>query len=110
LIELVDPEWALNADPASVAAGPVTFSVSNHGSVVHNFRVIRTDLAPDALPLDDSSFQVDEAQVEVVGSLSEFPAGETQQLSVELASDSYVLICNVPTHYQAGMSTAFTVE
>lgn len=110
LVELVDPDWAVKADPASTAAGSVTFSVSNAGNVLHNFRAIRTDIDPDALPLDESGFQADEAQVEVVGALPEFPAGETQQVSVELAAGSYVLICNVPSHYQAGMYTAFTVE
>ncbi len=110
LVELVDPNWAVNADPASVAANTITFSVSNVGNLVHNFRVIKTDLDLDALPLDESGFQVDEDQVDVVGSLPDFPAGETEQLSIELEAGSYVLLCNVPTHYEAGMRTAFTVE
>ncbi|MEX0786834.1 MAG: hypothetical protein WD939_09370, partial [Dehalococcoidia bacterium] len=110
LITLHDPDWAVDAEPTSFAAGPVGFSVENAGSLIHNFRVISTDLAQDALPLDDSGFEVDEAQVDVVAELGEITAGDIVPLMTELAAGPYVLICNIPTHYDAGMHTAFTVE
>ena len=42
-------EWFVNAGSASVAAGSVTFEVSNRGEQPHEFIIIQTDLAPDAL-------------------------------------------------------------
>ena len=42
--------------------------------------------------------------------------GETQEVTVDLAAGSYVLICNIfnadenEAHYMEGMRTAFTVE
>ena len=42
-------EWFINSDSASVAAGPVTFEVSNIGKSGHELVLIKTDLAPDAL-------------------------------------------------------------
>ncbi len=42
-------EWFVNADSASVTAGPITFDVSNRGGQTHEFIIIQTDLAPDAL-------------------------------------------------------------
>ncbi len=46
----VEPgEWFVNADSASVTAGSITFDVSNRGGKTHEFIIIQTDLAPDAL-------------------------------------------------------------
>lgn len=42
-------EWFINSDSASVAAGSVTFEVSNIGKSGHELVLIKTDLAPDAL-------------------------------------------------------------
>ena len=42
-------EWYVYADNASVTAGPITFAVSNIGDESHEFIIIQTDLAPDAL-------------------------------------------------------------
>ncbi len=101
-------EFAVNPAQDTVDAGALTFSVSNDGTEAHTFRVIKTDLAPDALPTANAL--VDEAQLDVVASIPEFAAGETQEVSVDLEAGSYVLICNVPGHYDLGMRVAFTVE
>ncbi len=109
VVSLIDPNWAIEVTPAS-AADPTTFAISNDGSLVHNLRVIRTDIDADALPLDDSGFQVDEDQVNVVASNPELLSGESAELSVDLEAGSYVLICNIAGHYDSGMRTGFTVE
>ena len=109
-VSLTDDPFAVTADPASAPAGSLTFSVSNDGAIIHNLRVIKTELEPDALPLDDSGFQVDEEQVEVAASLAEIESGASDELTADLEAGSYVLICNVATHYETGMYTAFTAE
>jgi len=109
-VQLIDPAFGVTVDPASTAAGSVTFNVTNTGTIIHNLRVIKTELAPDALPLTSDSFYVDEEQVEVVGSIAEFTSGQPETLTVDLAAGGYVLICNVATHYESGMYTTFTVE
>ena len=101
-------EFAVNPAQDTVDAGTLTFNVSNDGTEVHTFRVIKTDLAPDALPTAAS--RVDEGQVDVVASIPEFNAGETEDVNVDLDAGSYVLICNLPGHYDLGMRAAFTVE
>ena len=101
-------EFAVNPAQDTVDAGTLTFRVSNDGAISHRFLVIKTDLAPDALPTAAS--QVDEAQVDVVASIPEFSAGETKEVSVDLEASSYVLICNISGHYGLGMRAAFTVE
>lgn len=103
-------EFAVEPSVDSVPAGAVTFNASSEGVIFHNFKVIATDLAPDALPVDDALFAVDEEQVDIVANTADLNPGEQETLTVELAAGSYVLICNVPTHYGAGMTVAFTVE
>ena len=103
-------EFTVSPSPDSTAAGSVTFNLSNDGVTPHNLRVIRTDLAADALPVDEAAFAVDETQVDVVASSDDLDAAATDELAADLEAGSYVLICNVPSHYQSGMTVAFTVE
>ena len=77
--------------------------------------VIRTDLAPDALPTAGEG-QADEAQVTVVGEVRPpFDGGSGASVTLNFDAGNYVLICNVfndafpPGHYGRGMSAAFTV-
>ncbi len=101
-------EWSVTVQPGSVEAGPVTFDVTNAGEVApHQLVVIRTDLAPDALPVEDS--QVDEGQLDVIASTDLFQLGEGGMLDTTLEAGNYVLICNLEGHYELGMATAFSV-
>ncbi len=101
-------EWAVEVDEVHPHGGEVTFDISNKGSVPHDFAVIRTDLAADALPT--ASGAVDEGKVEVIGRTELINGGASASVSFDLAAGSYVLICNVPAHYDLGMRVAFTVE
>jgi uncharacterized cupredoxin-like copper-binding protein len=110
-------EWAVLPDSESVPAGAVTFEVTNDGPEdVHEFVVIRTDLAPTELPTDETG-AVDESGegIEVIDEIEDIPVGETQELTADLEAGSYVLICNIysedeqEAHYAMGMSVAFSV-
>ncbi len=114
-------EFAVSADPASVPAGSVTFDVTNDGpDDVHEFVVIKTDLAPTDLPTDkDGAVLEDGEGMEVVDEIEDIPVGESPSLTVDLEAGAYVLICNIvqeeddgtlEAHYAEGMRTGFTVE
>jgi uncharacterized cupredoxin-like copper-binding protein len=111
-------EFAVGAQPASVAAGSITFEATNNGpNDAHELVVIKTDLAPDALPTNaDGSVNEEGEGIEPIDEVEEIPVGETQNLTVDLEAGNYVLICNIYTeseqesHYQEGMRTGFTVE
>jgi hypothetical protein len=111
-------EFAVIPAQDSAPGGSVTFEATNEGPEdPHELVVIRTDLAPDALPTDENG-AVDEGGegIEVIGEIEEFPVGETQSATFELEAGAYALICNVyeeaedESHYQVGMRTGFTVE
>ena len=103
-------EFVVEPSTGTASAGAFTFNVSSDGAIFHNLRVIATDLAPDALPTDDATFGVDESQLDVVASSADLDPGDAEELTVDLVAGSYVLICNIPTHYDIGMTVAFTVN
>ena len=43
-------EFAVSASPASLSAGEITLNTANAGDFPHQLVVVRTDLAPGALP------------------------------------------------------------
>ena len=109
-VSLIDPSWAVTVDPPATGPGPVTFVVTNDGTLIHNFHAALTELAPGALPVDAATFQVDVSQLDIVAETAEIAAGQSAEATADLASGAYVVFCNVPAHYESGMYTAFTVE
>lgn len=53
---------------------------------------------------------VGEDAVEVVDEVEDIEAGATTSLAVDLEPGAYVIICNVPGHYDSGMHVALTVS
>jgi uncharacterized cupredoxin-like copper-binding protein len=102
-------EWSVSASPASVAAGSVTFSAKNNGTMNHELVVFKTDLAEGALPLSGTAVDEMASSVTKKGEIAEFAAGTTGTVTLNLEQGKYVLICNVPGHYQQGIHMAFTV-
>jgi uncharacterized cupredoxin-like copper-binding protein len=117
-VDVTLQEWAVLPATATTTAGDVTFDVTNTGPEdVHEFVILRTDLAPDALPTDDTGAVSEEGEgIEVVDEIEDLPVGETMEVTADLEAGSYVLICNVfdeasgTAHYSEGMRAAFTVE
>lgn len=117
-VEVTLQEWAVVPAEMSAPAGQVTFVITNEGpDDVHEFVVIRTDLAPGDLPTDATGTVVEGGEgMEVVDEVEDLPVGDTAELAVELAAGSYVLVCNIydedeaEAHYQMGMRIGFTVE
>lgn len=103
-------EFTVTLTEATAPAGEVIFNVMNDGASIHNFRVISTSLAPGDLPYDEEAFEVPEDEVDLVASTANLEVEETVQVVIELAAGPYVLICNIPPHYNSGMHVAFTVE
>ncbi len=107
-ISVVLNEMAIRVDPPIVAAGSLTFAVKNAGTVTHELVVLKSDLSEDKLPADPAA----PGKVKEDGSLGEagdLAPGATGEVTLTLSPGHYVLICNEPGHYAAGMHTTFTV-
>ena len=117
-VEIGLGEWAISASPASVAAGEVYFLVTNRGADAHEFVVVRTDTAPDELPVVDGL--VPEDEVDVPGEIEGIAPGSQASITLDLEPGNYVLICNLneyeadedewESHYLLGMAAHFIVE
>ena len=107
-VEASMTEFAIVAD-ASADANGVTFRVANDGAIAHEFVVVKSDLAATELP--QAAGVADESQFEVVGRIDQWlGGGEVREATFNLTPGKYLLICNLPGHYQLGMVAAFTVE
>jgi uncharacterized cupredoxin-like copper-binding protein len=104
-------DYSITLDESTASAGDVTFDVTNEAEQPHEIVVFKTDLAPDALPVDADG-NVDEAGegVELVDEIEDIGPGDTPSLTVALDAANYVILCNIPGHYAQGMHTAFVVS
>jgi uncharacterized cupredoxin-like copper-binding protein len=101
----------ITASPGTVKAGQVTFNVKNDSKdTVHEMIVMYLADPGKPLPYLEAENRVDEDKAGDKGEVSELDPGKSGALTVELKAGKYLLICNVPGHYGAGMWVEFTVH
>jgi uncharacterized cupredoxin-like copper-binding protein len=101
---------AIRVDQQTVKAGPVKFDVTNWSRFLpHEMLVVAVDNSATPLPYDYGEAKVSEDEVKVLGDTLELQPNKSDSIEVTLQPGSYLLICNVPGHYAAGMAVPFTV-
>jgi uncharacterized cupredoxin-like copper-binding protein len=104
-------EWEVDIDAAGAAAGDVTFTMTNNGSIQHEFLVVKTDIADGKIPLGaDNRFSEEGEGLAVIDEIPEWNIKETKTLTVKLDPGNYQLLCNIEGHYANGMHTVFVVS
>lgn len=100
---------SIRLEPHDAKAGRITLDVTNAASnaMEHELVVLRTDLADSALPV--SKGRVLERRMTKIGEVEGLAPGQRKRMTVKLGPGRYVLICNKPGHYEAGMHTALVV-
>ena len=100
----------VTADKAEVPAGKVTFAVTNKSrDIVHEMLVVKVASTAKPLPYDEAEGRVNEEAAGDLGEVSELDPGGSGSLTLTLDKGTYMLFCNVPGHYAAGMWTLVTV-
>ena len=99
-------EFSVKASPASISSGKVSFSVKNAGDDEHELVVLKTSTKASKLKV--SGGRVSEKGA--VGDVEDLGGGKTKKLTLNLKKGHYVLLCNIPGHYQQGMRRDFTVK
>lgn len=103
-------EWSVVTTASSAYEGDVTFAITNFGTIQHEFLVVKTDIEPGKIPLNDENrFDEDADGIEVIDEIAEFEVNTTGLLKVNLGAGKYQLLCNIAGHYPAGMFAAFEV-
>lgn len=101
-------EMAVQLDVNTIPAGPVVFDIKNTGAVEHEFVILKTDLADNALP-DNAEEAGKAAEIGHVDEVDPILPGATATLAVTLGPGRYVLLCNKIGHAMAGMHASLTV-
>ena len=99
-------EFSLVPSVPSVAAGKVTFTVTNSGQVLHEMVVVPAPGGSQSLKQPDGTASEE-------GTLGEAPdveVGKTTTFTVTMKPGKYSLLCNLPGHFANGMYADFTVN
>lgn len=96
---------------STVPSGQVTFNVVNDGpDMIHEMVVSPISTPGKQLPYDNALDKVIEDDAGHLGEVSELDPGQMGGLTLELTPGQYILYCNIPGHYGAGMWAILTVE
>lgn len=108
-VTVTEDEFSVKLSQASAPAGKVTFVLNNTGKIEHELVILKTDLPHDKIPARDN----DPTKVQepgAAGEIEDVAAGTSKEETFDLTPGNYVLLCNVETHYAAGMHIAFVVK
>ena len=101
----------INVDTATAAAGKVTFEVTNISKeTIHEMIVAPIENVDVVLPYNANENRVDEEAAKDLGEVAELEPGKSGSLTLELKPGLYVLYCNIPGHFMAGMWTVLAVK
>jgi uncharacterized cupredoxin-like copper-binding protein len=104
-------DFSITLDTAKVKAGSTTFNVDNAGPSTHEFVVFATDLDPASLPIgSDGNVDEEGDGVTHIDEIEDIGAGCSATLTLDLDAGNYVVICNLPGHYAAGMHAPLVVK
>jgi uncharacterized cupredoxin-like copper-binding protein len=111
-VDVLLKDFKVLQDAAVVPAGTVSFRVLNEGPTTHELIVVRTERAPDELPLQDDGLTVNEEGrgVELLDEVEGLDIDDRQTMVLGMAPGRYVLYCNFEGHYLGGMYAALTVR
>lgn len=104
-------EWNVAIDSHESKAGDVNFTVTNNGTIAHEFLVVRTDFEPGKIPLGkENRFDEELEGLTVVDEIPEWNPGQTKKLTVKLEPGKYQVVCNIAGHYANGMYAPLVVS
>jgi uncharacterized cupredoxin-like copper-binding protein len=104
-------DFAIHLPEVTLPAGHYVFVDTNHGPSPHELVMWKTNERADHLPLR-SNHRVNEDSptlASVLDSGSSLNPGETRLLATSLDPGHYVIVCDLPGHYMAGMHVDITV-
>lgn len=106
-------QWSITLTSATVPAGAIMFSVTNAGTIPHEFVVLSTDTAAADFPIDSFEGEANRINEDTagtnVGETGDMDPTTTKSITIDLQPGHYAFVCNLPSHYGLGMRIDFTV-
>jgi uncharacterized cupredoxin-like copper-binding protein len=94
----------IDISPKTVEAGHVTFNVTNASKdTIHEMILAPLTSSSEKLPYIANENRVDEEKAGHLGEVSELDPGASGELGVTLKPGTYLVYCNIPGHFVAGM-------
>jgi uncharacterized cupredoxin-like copper-binding protein len=101
----------MKTDAPTVKAGRLTLQALNQSKeLVHEVLVVPAPRAGKELPYDAKKDMIIEKRVLSLGEISDLKPGARGKLTLNLTPGTYLLLCNQPGHYKAGMSASLVVQ
>lgn len=104
-------EWAIETDP-EIAAGTVTFSVTNGGDFPHHLAIARGNSYEELPQIGGGAIDEDALGDDFLGRTDNLQSGEVATIDFDLEPGNYVLFCNIAatvSHAAQGQVLSVTV-
>jgi uncharacterized cupredoxin-like copper-binding protein len=106
-------QWSVTPSTTTPSAGPVTFNVTDAGTIPHEFVVLRTKTEAADISIEKFEGEPDRINEDTagtnVGETGDLQPGASKSVTIDLKPGHYVFLCNLPAHYQSGMHVDVTV-
>jgi uncharacterized cupredoxin-like copper-binding protein len=103
-------KMAIAMDKTELPAGEVVFVVANAAvTEEHEMVLVKLKNAGEKIVVDTKTHRIDEKAIDALGEIADLKPSDKGELKADLTPGSYVLLCNLKGHYEAGMSKPFTV-
>ena len=101
----------IELDKTAIPGGDVVFNVANHAMTEqHEVILVKLSSPDQVIPLNVKKHRVDESQLKTFGEVADLQPSDTGTLKAQLKSGTYLLLCNIKGHYEAGMAAKLTVN
>lgn len=103
-------EWSVDLSSNDVEDGAVDLEILNSGLLLHEVIIVETTVPSDELETISGVVDLSKLDERLVGELSELSPGDNIRATIDLEPGRYVVFCNMPGHYEAGMHGVLTVS
>lgn len=98
-------EWSIDLSNPRVESGAVDLEVANDGLLLHELVLVRESEAGSSLTTVNGVVDLAGLGTRLIGEVAELSPDDDIRATIDLPPGRYVVFCNIPGHFDAGMHT-----